>query len=123
MARILIIDDDDSLRSMLGDVLEAEGHEVVLAANGREGLEICRAAPFDLVLTDLYMPDQEGLETIAKLHRDFPEIAVVAMSGKRFAHSMLSVARQLGAVATLEKAFSADEMLVTIGKALRSVCP
>jgi DNA-binding NtrC family response regulator len=121
MARILIIDDDDSLRRMLGEVLRAEGHEVVLAAGGREGLEVCRAVQIDLVLTDLCMPEQEGLETIAGIHHEFPQIAIVAMSGKRFAHSMLPVARQFGAVATLEKTFSADELLATVSKALRSV--
>jgi len=120
MARILIIDDDDNLRALLGQVLTSAGHEVVLAADGKEGVNLYRAAPADLVVTDLFMPGQEGLETIVELRREFPGVAIIAMSGKTIASKVLPAAERLGAVGTLEKSFSADELLLAVDKALRA---
>jgi DNA-binding response OmpR family regulator len=123
MARILIIDDDASLRTMLGEVLKAAGHEVALAADGKAGVALHRAVPVDLVITDLFMPDQEGLETIIELRKNYPGVAIIAMTGKTPAHAMLAVARQLGATGTLEKSFSADELLLAVDAALRRETP
>jgi CheY-like chemotaxis protein len=64
MARILIIDDEADLRTTLRDILEAQGYEVIEANDGREGLQRSLLAPIDLVITDLLMPEQEGMETI-----------------------------------------------------------
>ena len=119
MARILVIDDDINLRKMLGQALELAGYEVALAADGREGVASFRAQPTDVVITDLYMPNQEGLETIMELHRDFPAVPIIAMSGKRPAGALLSVAQRLGAVGILEKSFSADELLAAVEHALQ----
>jgi len=119
MARILIIDDDSSLRMTLGEVLKAAGYEVILAADGKEGAKLFRAAPTDVVLTDLFMPNQEGLETIMELRKDFPQVAIIAMSGIAPASTLLSIAKKLGATETLEKSFSADELLIAVDKALR----
>jgi CheY-like chemotaxis protein len=116
MPRILIIDDDDGLRQMLVQMLERSGYEVADAGDGREGLAKIRQQSFDLVVTDLIMPDQEGLETIMSIRRDFPTLKVVAMSGgsRKSAFDFLPAAKGLGAAATLKKPFGRDEFLATV---------
>ena len=123
MARILVIDDDPDTRAMLEQILKAAGHEVFLAADGREGLERYRASPADLVITDIYMPKQDGLETIREFRKHFPEVSIIAMSGRALAVTMLSIARDLGAVAVLHKPFAADELIAAVAKALGGQSP
>ena len=118
MARILVIDDDPDMRALLEQTLQSAGHEVVSAADGREGMGQYRIKPADLVITDLYMPNQEGLETIVQLRKESPEVHIIAMCGKPTAMPMLSAAQHLGAVAVLQKPFVADELLAAVGKAL-----
>ena len=118
MARILIIDDDPDLRAVLAQMLRLAGYEVALAANGREGLERALKQPADLVLTDIYMPEQEGLETILELRRRFPQLPVLAMSGRAAAGTMLGIAQRLGAIAVLQKPFSSDELLTLVSRSL-----
>jgi len=81
MARILVIDDDDQILRTLHQVLEMEGHEVVDTSNGKEGIKFFRENGADLIITDIVMPEKEGLETIMELRRDFPDIKVIAISG------------------------------------------
>jgi len=123
MARILVIDDDPDIRAMLEQILKSAGHEVILAADGREGMERHRSSPADLVITDLYMPNQEGLETIHEFRTRFPEVAIIAMSGRAAAVTMLSVAQKFGAVAVLHKPFAADELIAAVAKALGGQTP
>jgi DNA-binding NtrC family response regulator len=118
MARILVIDDEADIRTFLEEILKRAGHEVILAADGREGLERHRTSPADLVITDLYMPNQEGLETIREFRTRFPEVAIIAMSGRAAAVTMLSVAQKFGAVGVLHKPFAADELIAAVAKAL-----
>ena len=120
MVRILVIDDDSELRTVLGVVLEGAGYEVVEAADGAEGLERYQASPTDLVLTDLIMPGQEGVETIIDLRREFPDVKIIAMSGggRNDPRNFLDYASKLGASETLEKPFSRDLLLETISKVL-----
>lgn len=118
MAFILVIDDDPDTREVLKGTLEAAGHEVALATDGKQGVQMYRARRADLVITDLYMPGQEGLETIKQLRMEFPEIRVVAMSGKPTGGTMLSVAQRLGAVAVLAKPFLPAELLSAVEQAL-----
>ena len=120
MARILVIDDEADMRTMLEQMLGAIGHEVVLAADGKEGVALYRANPADLVILDLVMPVQEGLETIARLRKEFPSVTIVAMSGKTAAATMLTVARRLGAFATLQKPFLPEQLSNVVEEALRS---
>ncbi len=119
MARILVIDDDPDMRALLDEMLRAGGHEVVLAGDGRDGVAKYRANRADLVITDLCMPNQEGLETIVELRRDFPGVVIIAMSGKTFARTMLSIARRLGAVEDLMKPFQPAELLAAVARALK----
>jgi DNA-binding NtrC family response regulator len=118
VARILVIDDDADMRALLEETLTSAGHEVVLAADGRQGVEQFRTRPADLVITDLYMPNQEGLETIIQLRKQAPGIRIIAMCGKPTAMPMLSAAERLGAVAVLQKPFSPDQLLAEVEKVL-----
>src|SRR5579859_1362922 len=109
MATILVIDDDPDVRDLVKTTLESAGHKVALAVDGRDGVQQYRAKGADLVITDLFMPDQEGLETIEQLRLEFPEVRIVAISGKPTGGTMLSVAQRLGAAAILPKPFLPDE--------------
>jgi len=118
MARILVIDDDVDMRTLLEHTLRSAGHEVVLAADGREGVQQYRTQPADLVITDLYMPIQQGLETIIQLRKEYPAVHIIAMCGKSTAMPMLSAAQRLGAVAFLQKPFLPEHLLAEVAKAL-----
>jgi len=114
MARILIIEDDDQLRAMVRTMLEAAGYnDIEEAANGNIGIKLFRKRPFDLVLTDIVMPDKEGIETITELTRDYPGIKIIAMSGggKIGPQSYLEMAKYLGASRTVEKPFTYSDLI------------
>jgi DNA-binding NtrC family response regulator len=123
MARILVIDDERDMRVLLEQVLKSAGHEVILAADGREGMEQHCTRPADLVITDLYMPNQEGLETIREFRTRFPKVAIIAMSGKTAAVTMLSIAQKFGAIGMLHKPFPTDELIAAVEKALVGLSP
>ena len=108
MARILLVEDDERVRLMLKDLLESEGYEIEEASNGREALQSFASSPPDLVLTDLVMPDTEGIEMIIKMRKSNPNVKIVAMSG---GVDYLNLAKQLGAVRTLTKPFSNQAVL------------
>lgn len=120
MSRILLIDDDASLRKMLRLTLLELGHTVIEACNGREGLQACAVTPVDLVLTDIIMPEKEGLETIMEMRRTDPHTRIVAMSGggRMVGKDYLALARRLGANRVLEKPFTTEEMEAAIAAAL-----
>jgi CheY-like chemotaxis protein len=119
-ARILIIDDEHMTRSLLKQILERESYDVFDAANGNEALEQCRKQNFDLVITDILMPDKEGLETITELRRDYSDIKIIAMSGGGRIGNLdfLGVAQLMGAKRTLSKPFSRQEILATVKEVL-----
>ena len=118
---ILLIDDDAMYRAMLRHMLEYEGYTVVEAANGREGVRRYRQAPTDVVITDLIMPEQEGIETIEILRRDAPEVKIIAISGgARGGHmDFLDMAKHLGAQQILRKPFAREELLQALREILR----
>jgi len=120
MARIMVIDDDADLRSLLQYVLSSAGHEVLTAGDGLEALNLQRTNPVQLIITDMFMPEHEGIETILEFRRDFPDVGIIAMSGaSEQAFEMLSVARRMGAAQVLEKPFSTPELLSAIEGVLR----
>jgi PAS domain S-box-containing protein len=108
--RILLLDDDDAVRGVLQQTLSDAGYEVLAAADGRRGMQLMAQHEFDLVLTDLVMPDQEGLETIRQLRRDYPDVRIVAMSGA-FEGEYLKTAELLGAHNTVRKPIVPRELL------------
>ena len=83
VARILVVDDDQAIRLLLRAMLERRGHAVIEAKNGDEGLQYYRAAPADLVITDIQMPVLDGLQMIKELRGDFPTAQIIAISGER----------------------------------------
>lgn len=97
--KILVIDDEKTIRDLLRIWLEREGYTVFEADNGRKGVAAHRRSPVDLVICDLIMPEQEGIETIGYFTKEFPEVGVIAISGGGHigAHAYLAVAQQLGA--------------------------
>ncbi len=111
-ARILVIDDDDDLRETLAEFLTLEGYRVTAASNGRVGLALLREQGADLVITDLFMPEQEGIETILEVRRTRPEIPIVAMSGGGVLQDLhlLAAARYHGAVRSLPKPLDLYQM-------------
>ena len=120
MSRILVIDDDEQFRGMLRQVLGRAGYEVVEAGNGKEGMALFRAEPTDLIITDILMPEQEGLQTIRELRHEFPETKIIAISGGGPGGSMnfLKAAKLLGAQRTLWKPFDLDELRQTVREVL-----
>lgn len=120
MPRILLIDDDEAIRMVLRTSLEVMGHQVEVAGNGREGLEKALAEMFDLVITDLIMPEKEGIETIQELHRRQPALKIIAMSGggRGNAADYLPLAGLLGATRTMAKPFSHEELARTVKEVL-----
>lgn len=114
MATILVIDDQDLIRGLLRSALEQEGHEVMEASNGRLGLALYRDKPADLVITDILMPEMNGLDMILELTRCFLNVKVIAMSGAEGGQQVLDTAKLLGARQTLHKPFSMEQMLKTV---------
>lgn len=121
MPRILIVDDDANLRAAIRRMLAPMGCEIDEAANGRDALRAFRARPFDLVLCDVFMPEQDGLELLRELPREFVGAKVISMSGGGTFHgpvNLLPVARSLGALAVLHKPFEQAELVKVVRQAL-----
>jgi CheY-like chemotaxis protein len=122
MSRILLVDDEEALRKVLGRALTAMGHVVVEACNGKEALALHRLDPVELVVTDLVMPEKEGMETIEEFRLDYPGVGIVAMSGggRYQTSSYLTLAKAMGADCVLAKPFSlqmlADAITVALAK-------
>ena len=120
MKRILIIDDEQIVLEVLRKILEREGYEVVTAFNGAEGIELFRQKPCDLVITDMVMPEKDGLQTILDLRKETPDLAVIAMSGggtiskERY----LAVAGYLDGIITITKPFSLESITGAVAKLL-----
>ncbi|TFH28430.1 MAG: response regulator [Bacteroidia bacterium] len=116
MQRILIIDDDHHILLMIKKMLERAGYEVDLASNGSEGMELFKRIHADLVITDIIMPEKEGLETIREMKRLRPDLKIIAMSGggKISADNYLETAKIFGASLVLEKPFSQKTMVLAV---------
>jgi len=115
MSLILVIDDDPKILQLIEAILDYEGHTPITARDGREGLALL-SQDVDLVITDLLMPNKEGLETIADIRRAGWGVPVVAITGGGAVgpRSYLETARLIGANALLAKPFTQDEMLATV---------
>ena len=120
MARILVIDDDELVRSTIKAALEHAKHEVEVAGDGHQGIARYQGGTFDLVVTDIIMPEKEGIETIIELRQHNPAIKIIAISGggRTSNEIFLDVAKKFGAVAVLAKPFSPKQLIATVDKAL-----
>jgi CheY-like chemotaxis protein len=121
MARILIIDDEPQIRSMLRLMLERVGYEIAEAPDGIEGIRQYRKNPADLIITDLIMPNKDGIGMIIDLKREFPKVKIIAMSGGGVnrPEGYLDGAKKLGATRTLTKPIDRDEMLQAVKETLK----
>ena len=120
--RILVVDDEPAILAAVRVVLEAAGFEVSDAPDGVAALRLCRTQSVDLVLCDVFMPNQDGLETISALRQQNPSVKIVAMSGggSVWTSGLLATAQQLGASAVLHKPFSGKQLLAVIRQVLKS---
>ena len=116
MARVLVVDDESQMRELLCQALEGRGHTVDQAADGREALRRFAQQQPDLVITDLVMPEMEGIETIQALRRKCPAIPIIAISGggRVEPENYLAIAGQIGADRTFAKPFRLEEILTAV---------
>jgi CheY-like chemotaxis protein len=122
MESILIIDDEAQIRSMIRLVLEREGYVVSEAPDGAEGIRLFREKPADLIITDLIMPNKDGIGMMLELKKDFPAVNIIAMSGGGLNRpdGYLLGAKKLGAVHTLAKPINRQELLRVVKDALKA---
>jgi CheY-like chemotaxis protein len=113
---ILVVDDEPELRDLMTRVLNRGGHRVTCAANGLEASRAVANQHFDVVVTDVIMPEKDGIQVINELRRKYPQVKIIAMSGGGHVSrdQYLKIAKGLGAHALLEKPFSNDELLATV---------
>ncbi len=122
MTKILVVDDDRDFAEMLGKALTSFRYEVLRAGDGREALRLYDPQTVGLVLTDLLMPDMEGVELIVALRRRFPGVKIIAMSGggRNAPEPYLEIAQKVGAVKTLAKPFPLETLRAAVAECLAS---
>jgi len=114
--RVLVVDDNPDMRSFLKIVLERAGFEAQVAMDGQRALELQREHPADVLITDIFMPERDGIELIQQFKSRFRQVKIIAMSGggQVARHDYLPVAEKLGADAVLYKPFAAETLLKTL---------
>ena len=123
MPSILVVDDEDQLRQLIREILEQAGYHVTEARDGKEAVLQYRLAPTDVVIMDILMPEQDGLETTATLRREFPNVKVIAITGSSEMIGILNfldVAKMLGAHRALQKPFEMKALLETVQAELQA---
>jgi DNA-binding NtrC family response regulator len=120
MANVLVIDDDVQILWVIRKILEKEGHKVISAPDGEVGMQLYQNAPYDLVITDMIMPNKSGINLISDILRDYPEARIIAISGGGAieAERYLQIAKSLGVARTLTKPFSMQSLLEAVNEAL-----
>lgn len=120
MARIVVIDDDDAVRGLVRQTLERAGHDVLDARDGELGLQLVNAKRPELVITDIFMPGMDGIVTLRRLRKEWPEIKVIVISGgdKTGRMDLRQDAEFLGAAVTLAKPFRPAELLQAVKELL-----
>lgn len=122
MARILVIDDQEPIRRIVRRALEQQGHEVFDASDGEIGMDILETQSFEVVITDIFMPGQDGIVTLRQIRKRFPAVKVIVISGGD-SSGMLDLrkdAELLGAVSSLQKPFNAREVIDKVDEALQA---
>ena len=120
MPQLLIIDDDATMRDVLYEMMTMEGYSAMTAANGLEALKLLEIHRFDCIITDIVMPEKEGLETILHIRKHFPDLPVIAMSGgaRIKPESYLDLAKQFGARYVFPKPFVKKDIVAAIKECL-----
>jgi len=122
MPRVLVIDDQETVRTFCRDALEKSGYAVEVASGAAEGIDMYRACPADVVLMDVLMPKMDGADATEALLREFPDARVVAMSGGILRHPLffLQHAQSKGAIGTIGKPFTAEVLNAVVEKTLNA---
>ncbi len=122
LKRILLIDDEEAVRLTVGEILKRAGYDVQSAADGKSGLELFQRQDFDLLITDLLMPEGDGLETIMALRRGRKALKIMVISGcgQTLGSEYLKIAQHLGADLTLPKPFTRVALLAGVAKLLEA---
>lgn len=122
MAHILVIDDEQGMREAVQKILTRAGHQVSLASNGREGLARVAASPPDIVVTDVFMPEKDGIETTITLRKTYPKVKIIAISGggRTSNFDFLEIAKKMGAHAVLQKPVRMAELLDQVTRLLEA---
>jgi DNA-binding response OmpR family regulator len=115
---ILVIDDDPIMRETIRDILQVEGFKVILASNGKEGMRSLEMMDVDIILTDVLMPEKDGIEVIMDAKRKHPKVKIIALSGGGYisAENYLTMAQNLGANETVMKPFDIDDLMQKVVK-------
>ena len=123
MKRILVIDDDPIMRDTIKDILQFEGYSVADAADGKEGMELMQNEQFHMIVTDVLMPEKDGIEVIIEAKNRYPDVKVIAISGGGYisAENYLKMARDLGASATVVKPFDIDVFTCEVNRLLQEM--
>ncbi|MDO9511452.1 MAG: response regulator [Bacteroidales bacterium] len=122
---ILVVDDDLAIREVLLNALSKRGYNVVVAEDGAIAIKELSLHPFDLVITDIIMPERDGVELLFTIRRHYPHIKTIAMSagGRILAEDLLQMARNIGAFAIMHKPFSIQDLYETIARVLDKEIP
>jgi CheY-like chemotaxis protein len=118
-----VVDDHPDIRSFMQAALEGAGYEVQTAAEGAQALALQRERPAELLITDIFMPGQEGFETISRFKAEFPQIRIIVMSAgviPGMKHDFLASVELLGVGATLRKPFDADRLLAAVRRVFQT---
>lgn len=120
MAHILVADDDPQIRRLLKQILEIDGHEIIAAADGNEAMKTALHSPPQILITDLYMPNKDGLETILEFRKRFPLTKIIIISGGgRHGNYFVHTAKSLGADLTMKKPLQSQQILQAVEELLQ----
>jgi len=116
--KVVVIDDNAEIRHVIELKLRTQGYKVITAANGKEGLNLIKSKQPDVVITDIIMPEKEGIEVITEVRRDFPDVKIIAMSGGGLIgpHEYLSWTKMMGVQHTFTKPFAINEILEAVNE-------
>jgi CheY-like chemotaxis protein len=124
LANILIVDDDIAVQAVMHLLLERDGHQVVVASDGLEGLRTFENGNFDLLIVDLFMPGMDGVETMRHIHQQRPDVPIIVISGRPMPADLSigpdspATATRRGAISSLRKPFKAPELRAVVAKSL-----
>lgn len=118
--QILIIDDEEPIREYLRFGLENAGYSVLEAEDGEKGLLVLKNNMVNLVITDIVMPEKEGVETISDINAMYPDCKIIAMTGAKFGETYLKIVRKFNVLSTVQKPFQVEDLVVTVNNILKT---